>query len=453
MVKRHCRFHTLLTIAILLAALNACNVASPPSRPSPTGIAQSAGARPPQPQPSSATFVASADASPETSTPPRALHNPRHLSGFTAPVTALAWSPDGTRLAAASGYADPSGRADPVVRVWRGDGTLLATLVGHTDSVRSLAWSPDGQILASGSADATVRLWGPDGRLLRVLAASAEPVFSLAWSPDGQILATGAITFPRRETATPNPTMPGIIRLWHADGMLLTTLTTQTTGGKFLNLAWSPDGSLLAAGAIDYRVWRADGTPVGTFSLSSTPAWGMAWAPDGQTLAIGDENGTVAVFTAMGKEVVRFAHNGSVTSVAFSPNGTTLAVSSNDFAVRLLALQDPRAAPQIADRQPSGPTQWTASNVAWSPHGEQVLAAARDGTVHLWHADDTSLTVFTGCTGVLDVVGWSPDGGMVGAGSWDGSVCLWDNSGRGRRTTDNAHGTITKHEEYGRVIQ
>lgn len=427
----HSRLHALLIIASLLVVLYACSGhASLP--PSPANVTQSPtlpqsrpSSTPSQLQAASVTPVSSESARTEVGSSPLATRPPLRLSGFAAPVTALAWSPDGKRLAAASGSADPPGHSDPIVRVWRGDGTPFATLVGHTGSVRSLAWSPDGQVLASGSADATVRLWDSDGNVLRVLSASADPVFSLAWSPDGRILATGAIAFPRRETATPNPALSGIIRLWRADGTLLTTLTTQATGGKFLNLAWSPDGSLLAAGAVDYRIWRADGTPVGTFSLSSTPAWGMDWAPDGQTLAIGDENGTVAVFTATGKEVVRFAHNGSVVSVMFSPDGTALAVSSNEFAIRVLAVQGSHATPPIADRQPSGPSQWTGANVAWSPHGEQVLAAARDGTVHVWKADETSLTVLTGCVGVLDVVAWSPDRGTVAAGSWDGSICLW----------------------------
>jgi hypothetical protein len=113
----------------------------------------------------------------------------RTLTGHAGPVysvASVAWSPDGRYLA--------SGSRDDTVRVWdAANGQLLRTLAGHTDWVRSVAWSPDGRFLASGSDDRTVRVWdAADGRLLRTLEGHTSKVWSVAWSPDGRYLASGS---------------------------------------------------------------------------------------------------------------------------------------------------------------------------------------------------------------------------------------------------------------------
>ncbi|MFN3422895.1 MAG: WD40 repeat domain-containing protein, partial [Armatimonadota bacterium] len=109
----------------------------------------------------------------------------RTLEGHTNWVWSVSFSPDGQILA--------SGSYDDTVKLWRvSDGRLLRTLVGHTSGVSSVSFSPDGQILASGSYDKTVKLWRvSDGRLLRTLVGHTDRVWSVSFSPDGQILASG----------------------------------------------------------------------------------------------------------------------------------------------------------------------------------------------------------------------------------------------------------------------
>jgi WD40 repeat protein len=360
------------------------------------------------------TRVAGAGTPPATATPAPTRGGPAAvLSGHTGPVTVLAWSPDGARFATSSGVPNPT---DHTVRVWGADGTLLTLLEGHVRPVKALAWSPDGQILATGSADATVRLWDTAGTVLTTLSTAPDPVFSLAWSPDGGTLAVGAIPF--QSLAAPrtpgrNPDLPGIIHLWRADGTLVTTLSTRYTGGKFLNLAWSPDGSLLAAGAIDYRLWRADGTPVAEFRGYATPAWGMAWSPDSQLLAVGDENGVVALYSVTGTTLATLTDHGSVDSLAFLPDGRTLAIGAT-----LVSIENSRATPRALY---SG----LPSSLAWSPDGQRLAAGIGGQTVRLWRVDGTLLAILDGCGDMAEVVAWSPDGKMLAAGSKNQRVCLW----------------------------
>lgn len=343
------------------------------------------------------------------------------LSGPTSAVTVLSWSPDGTRIAASSGAVDST---DYNVRVWDRTGMLLATLQGHSGPVTSLSWSPDGRTLASGSIDATVRLWTASGNLLLTLKTSSDPVFNVAWSPDGKTLATGAIAL--RSPGTPGtvPGLPGIVRLWRADGQLLNTLSTQYTGGKFLDLAWSPDSTLLAAGASDFRLWHADGTSAATLRERGTPAWAMAWSPDSRTLAIGDEDGTIAVYTTTGGMLAHLKLNYPVPSVSFSPDSETLAVMSA-VSVQLYDIKVPNSTPRIVYQLQSSAETWSTSNVSWSSDGSRIAASPQDHILRVWSKDGTLLSALGGCGDMIGVVSWSPAGGILAGGSRDGKVCLW----------------------------
>ncbi|MFM6912243.1 MAG: protein kinase domain-containing protein, partial [Dolichospermum sp.] len=117
---------------------------------------------------------------------------------------------------------------------------LQQTLTGHSSSVYSLAYSPDGQTLASGSSDNTIKLWNPrTGELLQTLSGLSNSVWSLAYSPDGQTLASGSY----HKT----------IKLWNPrTGQLLQTLTGDSDGVN--SLAYSPDGQTLASGSDDKTI-------------------------------------------------------------------------------------------------------------------------------------------------------------------------------------------------------
>ena len=211
----------------------------------------------------------------------------RTLDGTAAPAISVAAAPAGDLLAVGSGWSD---RHEPVVRLWdTRDGRLQLTLPAQDcGAVASLAFSPDGALLATG--DEQVRLWRvADGALVQALPppSEAELVLSLAFSPDGTTLAAGS--------------GDNAARLWRVvDGVLLYALVAHEAAGYVRSVAFAPSGRLLAAGMSASRavqVWRIpEGTLVHTPEGPPGGVSGIAFSPDGAFLAWGAADGAVCVW-------------------------------------------------------------------------------------------------------------------------------------------------------------
>ena len=193
-------------------------------------------------------------------------------------ITALAWSPDSTRLASAS--------IDKTVLVYDvAHQKNLLIYRGHTGAVFAVAWSPDGKYLASAGADKTIQVWNATtGARLLTLQGHTNTITALSWSPDSKRLVSAS--------------EDGTVRIWDAiHGGLLLTYRGHT--GAVLATAWSPNGDYIASAGMDKtaQVWEANtGKTVFTYRGHSDTVWGVAWSPDSKRVASCGEDGTIQVW-------------------------------------------------------------------------------------------------------------------------------------------------------------
>jgi WD40 repeat protein len=293
-------------------------------------------------------------------------------SGHAASVSALAFSPDGKWLA--------SGGDDHLIAIWEtASGRVLRKLQAHTGKIGALAFSPDGKLLASGSADGSSILWEPlSGRAIRRFLAPPGNIEHLAFSPDGHlyVAASGYGT-----------------AVWElSTGRLLDAIPFEESKGVFPQfLRFTPDGRALLYHTHSELLFRDPSTSkiVRRLQIPENDSRGsVIISPDGRFVAVLNEITNAARIyiqeLANGWTVTEFSSKplASEPPLAFSPDGTILAVAAADKSVHLwdvLAGRELRALPGGA---------WAASRLAFSPDGHTLAVASAysaRGTITLWN--------------------------------------------------------------------
>jgi WD40 repeat protein/transcriptional regulator with XRE-family HTH domain len=340
----------------------------------------------------------------------------------------VAFSPDGKLLA--TGYGNGYVRLwNPATRQAIGAPLRADTNPQGEGGVRAVAFSPDGKLLATAGGDGYVRLWNPAirqaaGAPLR--AVTVGGVTAVAFSPDGKLLATAD--------------GDGTVRLWNPATRQPVGAPLQADPQDGVNaVAFSPDGKLLASADNDgtVRLWNpATRQPVGApLPAVTSPGHGVgsvAFSPDGKLLASGGD-GHVRLWNPATRQAVgaplRAVTSGGhrwVLGLAFSPDGKLLASGGDDGLVRLW-----NPATRQAPHAPLPPVAGGVNGVAFSPGGKLLAAAGGDGTVRRWdpatgQAAGAPLRAETGSGSHVYQVAFSPDGKLLAAAAGDGTVHLWN---------------------------
>ncbi|WP_427156879.1 WD40 repeat domain-containing protein [Aliinostoc sp. HNIBRCY26] len=262
------------------------------------------------------------------------------------------------------------------VKIWNPDnGQLLLTLSGQAWAV---SFSPDGQILASGSQDGSLNLWDANtGKLIRSLKHS-EPVIDIVFSPDGQTLASGL-------------DLGSNIRLWN------------WRTGEIIRIKDDPNA-----------------VKTGFSNFKSRP---ITFSPDAQTLFARDDSAAVIQSwnVKTGELTGSFDAKSSINTVAISPDGKTLATGIHDNAIKLWNVSDSKLIHTLTSRQGE------VKAVAFSPDGKLLASGSQDGSVTLWNTVTGELiSTFTAHREQVWSIAFNPNGKTLASGSQDGTIKIWN---------------------------
>ncbi len=341
-------------------------------------------------------------------------------------VQSIAFNPNGNVLA--------SGGDDGSIRLWdTRTSTHLRTMTDHTSLITNIVFSGDGKMLASASRDNIVRLWDMQtGKIRKTLHGHADKIFSLSLSSDGTTLASAS--------------QDNTIRLWDTQTGKIRKTHDLEHSNEIFKMTFSPDGKTLASWSFEnpIRLWDVQtGEPLHTLTLQLMDIVNeLAFSPDGKTIASAMNNGIVHLWNAQTGERRRIliGHTHWVLRVVFSPDGKTIASGSYDATVRLWDTQTGKLQKTLTGHLSE------ILSVAFSPDGKMLANVVEDDTICLWDAQTGALhrTLKDQRMSDIQCLALSSDGKTLASSGYDRAIHLWDvQTGEIRKTLTGHEDTVT----------
>ncbi|MFN6497222.1 MAG: caspase family protein [Nostoc sp. DedQUE01] len=348
-------------------------------------------------------------------------------------VTSVAFSSDGQTLVNSSSNRDIFTPSDVSIRLWDFQSIAMGRpFQGYEDSVCCVAFSPDSQIIVSGSLERTIRLWNLQGNPIGSPFRGHEgDVNSVAFSPDGQMILSGSAEY--------------TFILCKLKGKPIWT-TILGTDRDVISVAFSPDGQMIVSGSADstIRLWNLQGNPIGSpFRGHEGDVNSVAFSPDGQMIMSGGSSldfigfnvSTIHLWDLQGNLIKKIETGSSC--MAFSPHNQMLVRGNSDCTISIWSLQNNSIVKTFRGHDHNPPDAFSGTfgqrveSISFSPDGQTIVSGGGDSTVRLWDLQGNPIgEPLRGHKGdVLSVV-FSPNGEMIVSAGSDKTIRLWRGSWR-----------------------